>query len=190
MWLSPAGCDLNTNDGYTKVLENVKALPRIPKLIVVDTLHRFLNGDENSAQDAKTMLDACGALMLEFGCSVLLVHHTGVSEEAQHRARGSSAWRGALDIEISITPNKSGGITISQKKAKDSEQATDVFGELQSLPIDGWSDEDGEPVTSAIVVEGIKPQEQKKESDSSKFEMMFRRDRDWETILIRPPVNR
>ena len=50
------------------------------------------------------MLDACGHLQAEFGCAVILVHHTGVSDEAQHRARGSSAWRGALDIEISVVP--------------------------------------------------------------------------------------
>jgi putative DNA primase/helicase len=71
---------------------------------VVDTLHRFLDGDENSATDAKTMLDACSALIQEFACSVILIHHTGVSSEAQHRGRGSSAWRGALDIEISVVP--------------------------------------------------------------------------------------
>lgn len=175
LWLSKEGCDLNTNEGYMRVVENVKGLPSVPKLIIVDTLHRFLRGDENSAQDAKTMLDACGSLMLEFGCSVLLVHHTGVSEEAQHRARGSSAWRGALDIEISVTPNKNGGMTISQKKAKDSEQAQDIYVELQSVPIAGWVDEDGEPVTSAVVVDGVEPTDEKKESDATKFQTMFRR---------------
>ena len=86
MWLSRDGCDLNTAEGYTRVANNLKALPERPCLIVVDTLHRFLLGDENSAQDAKTMLDACNSLMREFACSVLLVHHTGVSDEAQHRA--------------------------------------------------------------------------------------------------------
>ena len=106
MWLSKDGCDLNTAEGYQRVSENMKALPNAPAVIVVDTLHRFLLGDENSAQDAKTMLDACNGLMREFNCSVILVHHTGVSDEAQHRARGSSAWRGALDIEVSIVPSK------------------------------------------------------------------------------------
>ena len=99
-------------------------------MIVVDTLHRFLLGDENSAQDAKTMLDACAALMREFNCSVLLVHHTGVSEEAQHRARGSSAWRGALDIEISIIPSKDGQpLEIVQRKQKDGELSEPLYKE-------------------------------------------------------------
>jgi phage/plasmid primase-like uncharacterized protein/KaiC/GvpD/RAD55 family RecA-like ATPase len=153
MWLSKSGCDLNTEEGYNQVEEQISELPEPPALIVVDTLHRFLNGDENSAQDAKTMLDACGGLMERFGCSVLLVHHTGVSDESQHRARGSSAWRGALDIEISVKPTDH-GMNLIQRKSKDSEQSEPVNLELKSIPIDGWIDEDGEPVTSAVIVEG------------------------------------
>ena len=155
MWISSTGCDLNTPEGYHRVREAVRQLPETPKMIVVDTLHRFLQGDENSAQDAKTMLDACNALMVDFDCTVLLVHHTGVSEEAQHRARGSSAWRGALDIEISIVPGKKDKpIEIVQRKSKDSELAPTVFVQLQSQAIDGWFDEDGEPVSSAVIQEG------------------------------------
>ena len=165
IWLSRDGCDLNTPAGYMRVVDNVRALPKRPSLIVVDTLHRFLLGDENSAQDAKTMLDACAALMSEFGCSVLLVHHTGVSDEAQHRARGSSAWRGALDIEISIVPGKDGSpMQIVQRKSKDAELAEPVYAELQSVTIPGWLDEDGQPVTSAVVSLTDAPQKPKKES--------------------------
>jgi hypothetical protein len=121
-------------------------------VIAVDTLHRFLAGDENSAQDAKTMLDACSMLMREFGCAVVLVHHTGVSEEAQHRARGSSAWRGALEIEISVKPaTDTAPIEIIQRKAKDAEMAEPIFASLNSIAIDGWFDEDGDEVTTAVI---------------------------------------
>lgn len=97
------------------------------------------------------MLDACNGLMREFECSVLLVHHTGVSEEAQHRARGSSAWRGALDIEVSVVPAKGDEpIQVVQRKSKDAELAHNVYGHLQSVAIPNWFDEDGEPVTSAV----------------------------------------
>lgn len=167
MWLSKAGCDLNKPDGYLRVVEHVRALNKPPAMIVVDTLHRFLDGDENSAQDAKTMLDACGGLMAEFGCSVLLVHHTGVSDEAQHRARGSSAWRGALDIEISVLPPKTGAgaIELLQRKSKDAEAAEPLFCELKSVAINGWVDEDGEPVTSAVAVPATKPESAKVDGD-------------------------
>lgn len=153
MWLSREGCDLNTPEGYMRVVDNVRSLPQRPVLIVVDTLHRFLDGDENSAQDAKTMLDACGNLMREFSCSVLLVHHTGVSDEAQHRARGSSAWRGALDIEISVVPAKDDDpMQIIQRKSKDAELAPALTARLHTVEIPGWFDEDGEAVSSAVLV--------------------------------------
>ena len=175
MWITQSGCDLNTPAGYARVADTIRALPKRPDLIVVDTLHRFLLGDENSAQDAKTMLDACGALMGEFGCSVLLVHHTGVSEEAQHRARGSSAWRGALDIEISIVPSKDDSpMQIVQRKSKDAELSEPVYVELQSVEIPGWRDEDDQPVTSAIVALTEAPQKPKKESKFEGFRQQFR----------------
>lgn len=152
MWLSSGGCDLNTPEGYIIALESIKGLSITPVLIVVDTLHRFLSGDENSAQDAKTMIDACGGLMREFGCSVILVHHTGAG--GTDRGRGSTAWRGALDIEIGITPGENGGqIKISQHKSKDSEAASAVYASLESQEIPGWVDEDGGAVKSAVIVE-------------------------------------
>jgi len=165
MWLSKDGCDLNTPTGYLKVVEQVRMLKDRPSVIVVDTLHRFLSGDENSAQDAKTMLDACNALMQEFNCSVILVHHTGVAEEAQHRARGSSAWRGALDIEISIVPGKEGvPMQIVQRKSKDAELAETIHVELQQVAIPGWRDEDDQQVTSAVIVQAQAPTVTKKDS--------------------------
>lgn len=159
MWLSRDGCDLNTAEGLRRVMDNVHRLQTRPSVIVVDTLHRFLSGDENSAQDAKTMLDACAKLMQEFSCAVLLVHHTGVSEEAQARARGSSAWRGALDIEVSIVPSKGDGpISIVQRKSKDAEMSAPQFARLQSVAIPGWVDEDGGQVTSAVLVASEAPE--------------------------------
>lgn len=163
MWVSKSGVDLNTAEGYLKVVEAIRALKVKPSVITVDTLHRFLLGDENSAQDAKTMLDACAALIQEFDCTVILVHHTGVSDEAQHRARGSSAWKGALDIEISVIPAKGDkSIEIVQRKSKDAEMAATVYVDLESVAIPGWFDEDGEAVSSAVVVKGEVPEEKKK----------------------------
>jgi putative DNA primase/helicase len=171
MWLSRHGLDLNTPQGYQKTADAIRALPNSPEIIVVDTLHRFLDGDENSAQDAKGMLDACAALINEFEASVILVHHTGVNAEAQHRARGSSAWRGALDIEISVVPGDT--IEIVQRKSKDAEEAKPVFAELQSMPIKGWLDEDGEQVTSAVLVAGARPEKAKRDSPLAKHQKLF-----------------
>lgn len=173
MWLSKSGCDLNTPTGFSRVTEQINRLPQPPVLIVVDTLHRFLDGDENSSVDTKTMLDACSGLMEKYGCSVVLVHHTGVSEEAQHRARGSSAWRGALENEISITPTKDKGIKITQKKAKDSELQEPLYAQLTTIDVPGWFDEDGDQVQSAIIEQGEKPAEVKIDTKLQKHKKLF-----------------
>ncbi len=177
MWLSRDGCDLNISaTGYRKTIDHIRALPQKPDLVVVDTLHRFLCGDENKAQDAKTMLDACAGLMREFGCSVILVHHTGVSDDAQTRARGSSAWRGALDVEISVIGGSDGKpMELVQRKQKDGELEPSAFVDLMQVEIPGWFDEDGEQVHSAIVVPCEAPAESKKDSKLAEHKKMFER---------------
>jgi hypothetical protein len=166
-YLSRGGCNLNSVEGLTLVTNEIDKLPAPPALIVVDTLHRFLDGDENTAKDAKTMLDACAELTYKYGSSVLLVHHTGVDKTAQDRARGSSAWRGALDIEISVAPNGD-NIEFHQRKNKDAELAKSKAFSLDSVDIDGWFDEDGEQVTSAVVVQGSISEKPKKDTAASK----------------------
>lgn len=160
MWVSRAGTDLNTPDGLNVAFTALDSLPEPPSLVVVDTLHRFLNGDENSSQDAKTMLDACNEIQRRYDATVVLVHHTGVNEEAQHRARGSSAWRGALENEFSVVPAKDEQpMQIVCRKMKDAELPETIYGRLISVPINGWLDEDGEQVTSAIFMPEEKPPE-------------------------------
>ena len=169
-YVSKDGCDLNTPEGFRRVCEAVDAIGEKPEIIVVDTLHRFLNGDENSAQDAKTMLDACSGLIARYGCSVVLVHHTGVSDEAQHRARGSSAWRGALDIEISVVPgnkDKDTPMQLVQRKSKDAELSQDMAFNLVSTQVFDWIDEDGEPVTTAVLEDAFCIDEPVKKVDSA-----------------------
>jgi hypothetical protein len=152
MFISPEGCDLNTDDGLARVVGAIDAADTRPLLIVVDTLHRFLEGDEDKAQDARGMIAACGKLISRYGAAVMLVHHTGHAEDAQKRGRGSSSWRGALDVEISVISGKDGTIGLVQRKSKDAELAPNVSVRLQSVTLPGVFDEDGCAVSSAVVV--------------------------------------
>lgn len=128
----------------------IRALPFKPDLIVIDTLNRFYSGDENSSQDIRVFLEFISELQDEFKSAVMVVHHTGVSKEAQGRARGSSALRGAVDTEISVVKeNKL--LTLEQKKQKDSEIQEPLHVVLNRVSLEGWYDEDGEEITSAVV---------------------------------------
>ena len=62
-----------------------------PSLIVVDTLARALgSADERSGADVNKLIAALTDIIQQYKCSILLVHHTGHSDAAQHRARGAS----------------------------------------------------------------------------------------------------
>lgn len=154
LFVSRSGCDLNTPDGYAHAMRYLQEVARHHTILAVcvDTLHRFLHGDENSAQDAKTMIDACDSIKRELSTSVWLVHHTGLADNAQDRARGSSAWRGALDVEIGLRPpSESAPGVIIQHKMKDAEQAMPIEFRLRKVPIAGWVDEAGDQVNGAVV---------------------------------------
>lgn len=152
LFVSAHGVDINTAAGFKRVVDTLQSMGIRPRMIVIDTLHRHMAGDENSAQDTKGMIEAMARLQELFGCLVLIVHHTGNSEDTQHRARGSSAWRAAMDIEISVVPGKRDKpATVTMRKAKDSEAAEPVFFRLSQVTVPEWYDRKGRPVTTAIV---------------------------------------
>jgi hypothetical protein len=145
--------DLDKVEDLNQVVQDIVDTGVKPKLIVIDTLNRFMSGDENSAKETRAFLDACSKLMQKFDCTVLIVHHTGLNQEAQGRARGSSAWKGAMDIESSVKPT-SDGLVLEQAKSKDTEPAEPMSLELKSVDLPGWFDEDGEQVNSAVITDG------------------------------------
>lgn len=164
-WVSSSDCELNTTEGLAKTISEIRSLEAGDiSVIVVDTLHRFLVGDENKAVDAKTMLDACSALSRTFDCSVILVHHTGANQDAKGRARGSTAWRGALDNQILVTTSGD-RIKLEQVKNKDGEIAEPVYLEKIPVHLPGWYDDDGEPVSTLI----LEPDEDGAEKETTKL---------------------
>ncbi len=90
---------LQTGD-VTALLEEVRALPVPPGLIVVDTLARtMVGGDENSARDMGVYVDGVDQLRQATGATVVVVHHV---TKATNKIRGSTALPGALDTIIEV----------------------------------------------------------------------------------------
>ena len=74
--------------------------PHQPALIVFDTLARCcVGGDENSAKDMGTAVEALAFLSRQLGCTCLVVHHT---RKDGGDYRGSGALLGAVDTAIEI----------------------------------------------------------------------------------------
>jgi hypothetical protein len=112
-------------------------------LIIVDTLARHMEGDENSTKDMSDFIKGVSRLQSTFKGSVLmLLHHTGKSKK--ELLRGSSALKAAMDFEICV---KRGNISFT--KMKDAEAPGNLGFKL--LPVEISSGQSGESITSCVV---------------------------------------
>lgn len=123
-----------------------------PALIVVDTLARNFGGDENSQEDMGAFIANLDGFLRKSGewdATVLIVHHSGHADKS--RGRGSSALKGAMDAEYSLAKDDAGVVRMEATKMKDAEQPQPVAFKLESVELDGMTDDEGEPVTSAVL---------------------------------------
>lgn len=133
-----------------KDVEN--ATGRDVRFVVVDTLSRHMVGDENSTKEMAAFVTTCEDIRSQFpGSVLLLVHHTGNSEEAKHRSRGSSALKAAMDFEIHCDKG-----LLTYTKVKDGMAPDPTPFKLTPLPI--GSDLDGEPIMTCVIEYGERSQ--------------------------------
>ena len=121
-----------------------------PGLIIIDTRNVFMGGDENKSVDADKFVSSCKKLIKVFGCSVFIVTHVGISSEAKDRARGSSVFKGAMDIEIKVT-KQDNVITLKQTKNKEGQIEKELRLNLVQFAIPGCFDKKGRPITTCVI---------------------------------------
>ena len=101
-----------------------------PGLIVIDTVARCFDGNENEQEDMGRFVAGIDWLRFEFQCTVLAVHHTNV---AGIRERGNTAFRGAADTMLSVE-GPDDLVTIICNKQKDAEEFEPIELEIQQIP--------------------------------------------------------
>ena len=131
-------------------IAEIKATYEKPALVIFDTLNIFMRAEENSNSEVGRFCLACRKIIQDLGCTVWLVHHTGLNTEAKNRARGASALKGAMDFELQLKKSDT-LLTLSTPKIKDGKEQPDLLFNLTQHTIPGWLDEDGEPVTSCTI---------------------------------------
>ncbi|MFB9924856.1 AAA family ATPase [Amycolatopsis halotolerans] len=146
--------------------ELVQRLPEgwTPDLIVYDTRSNVTAGlEENSSTDMKQVSEAMRRLSAEQDATVMTVHHTGTSEEAADRGRGSQVIKDLGDFALQAEGDQDEGLrsTVFVRKFKEGERHE--FG-VRLVPVhlhdeDGpLFDDDGDPVTSlAVTDEQVEP---------------------------------
>ena len=114
------------------LMGRIEEIDQAPKLIVIDTLARCFEGDENQQEDMGEFIAGMGQLRHEYGAAILAVHHTNLSGD---RERGNTALRGGTDTMLAIERDKTTKeITLSCTKQKDAEHFDPMTFELQPVP--------------------------------------------------------
>jgi AAA domain len=127
----------------------------VPAVVVIDTLNRTINGSENKDEDMGRFIKAADIIQRAFDCVVVIIHHCGV---ATNRPRGHTSLTGAADAQIAVERDNTGLVTMTVEYMKDGESGTVIMSRLELVKLcdDGGKpklDDDGEPITSCVVVE-------------------------------------
>ena len=138
-------------DGHSleQTIAEIKMIKN-PVLVVFDTLNTFMAGEENSNTAVGSFLRLCRLIRDNCGVTVLIVHHASSKTEVKGEARGATALRAAMDIQLRLT-RSSDILTLKVEKSKDDKPAPDLIFKLTEHVIEGWEDEDGNPVTSCTL---------------------------------------
>lgn len=160
LFISQRPAQLSDEKSAAWVADSIRAFCPNPGLVIIDTLHRNMDGDENSSQDIGRFVANLDGFFKPLGAAVLIVHHSGHGQ--RDRSRGSSSIRAAMDGEFSAT-KEGGAIVLSCHKAKDFEALKPMQFSLKPVELDWW-DDDGKPLTSVCLEHQgeVKPETKKR----------------------------
>lgn len=132
--------------------------PYGPDVVVVDTLNAFFGpGDENATADMTRFCSSVRYLRDELRCAIVIIHHTGITN--QQRERGSIVLRASADVVIQIGRDESDPSLIGFQvvAARDMETMHEPIGLRLNRVETDWLDDDGEPMTTCIVMAAGSP---------------------------------
>jgi len=127
-----------------------------PDIVVIDTLNRALQGDENSSEDMAKFIRAADAIRTAFGCLVLLIHHCGV---VGTRPRGHTSLAGADDVQIAVERDKDSNVVATVQHMKDGPSGAVIASKLEVVEL--GVDQDGDPLTSCVIIPAVATVESK-----------------------------
>jgi phage/plasmid primase-like uncharacterized protein len=149
--LSRRSINLLDNREADEIIKIVTELDFIPDIIIIDTLHRNMVGDENSSEDMAMYFKSIELLARRLNSAIVTVHHSGHGDKS--RSRGSSSIKAAMDAEFCVTKNGD-GITFSCTKSKDFGFGTDMSFVIKEVELDGevfYDEDDDKQITSVYL---------------------------------------
>lgn len=131
-WLTEAIPVQADSDDIAHLFDRIQEVDQQPTLVIIDTLARCFEGDENQQEDMGRFIGGVDKLRHNLGAAVVVIHHTRLDGD---RERGNTAFRGAADTMIAVKrPKKAGPITVECVKQKDAEEFASVSFRLHPVP--------------------------------------------------------
>lgn len=125
--VSPNDDGMSPTEDYGTFFRRIDdEIERVPALVVIDTLARCQDGDENEKSDMTAFLDGAEQITDRYpGCAVVILHHlnaTGLRE------RGHTSFRGAVGSLFFLrhVPKHEGILKLSNEKQRDAREAADI----------------------------------------------------------------
>jgi len=105
-----------------------------PDVVIIDSLIRFHDGDENDAGHMAKVFGQLKRLMNANDCAFVVTHHAGKMNGRS--SRGSTDIVAAVDSHIAMSPTRGGPIRVEQFKARWGHPIATVFAEIADLEND------------------------------------------------------
>lgn len=128
----------NDSEQITQLVDRIDEEVEVhPVLIVVDTLARCFDGDENTQLDMGRFIAGVDHLRRKWNSTVLVVHHTRLDGD---RERGNTAFRGAADTMLRLSRaasakgSKTTRLSLLCNKQKDAEEFKPIALRLVVVP--------------------------------------------------------
>lgn len=156
--------DLLSKAGQLKALRAaVKA--RRPALVIIDTLAVAFPGLEENSAEGMGMVVAAARSLTTWGAAVVLIHHD--TKAGDGLPRGHSLLNGALDMSLALTKDDDGIVTGRMSKNRNGPSDLSLTFSIGTRHL--GTDDDGDPITTAICEEATGPaaKRQPKLSDSA-----------------------
>lgn len=138
----------NLVQDHRALIAAIKAANVNPAAVVIDTLNRSLPGSESRDEDMSAYVKAADAVCEAFGCTVIIIHHSGVDE---NRPRGHTSLGGAVDAQLAIRRDAANNIITEVEWMKDGDtEGSTMVSKLERIEV--GTDDEGNILSSCVVV--------------------------------------
>ena len=146
----------------SQVIDDLE-IGKTPDVIFIDTLHRNMQGDENSSEDMAIFYTNIEMLAKKYNCAIVVVHHSGHGDKG--RARGSSSIKAGMDAEFCMTKQSARDVTFSCTKSKDFNAGTNMEFKINVVDLEGdvFFDEDEQAQIQGVYLDYVGVQDVVKE---------------------------